>query len=1046
MPENTPDPSQSPPGTTGDETPRAVPEASPGCHGRYSLEMRLFGPAEIRVGHQPLSHLRSRKGLWLLTLLALRKNRNVDRDWIAGTFWPDCDEAHARCNLRQSLHDLRQALGSEAWRLTSDEPRTLRLDLGGVYVDALEFDVAIDRGDHSSLAEAVQLYRGPLLEDCSEEWALEGRRYREQAVMEALEALASDAARRQENGLAVERLRRALQIDPYREDLQRALMNALASDGSPAAAMVAYRDYRALLGRELMGEPAEETASLFRRLKQEARVRAKPSVDSQRRPARPQSRASTAPPRSLPIPLTALIGREEEVRHVVSLAARARLITLTGTGGVGKTRLAIRVAEELDSDYRDGVVFVDLAPLENPDLLFDVVRAAVAAPEDKGRKDPAEALCSYLATRRTLLILDNCERITGACRSLAELLLGRCADLRILATSREVLGIKGETVWRVPSLEVPKTNSYKPILVEDIRPVSTFEDFAAIRLFAERACAVEAAFELSHKNSIAVVKICSRLDGIPLAIELAAARVKGMPVEKIAERLNDRFRILLGRRQPHAGAPIPRHQTLRASIDWSYDLLPEPERTLLMRLAVFSGGWTLEAAEAVCSGGPVREWELVEKLTDLVDKSLVVYQPDEDRYRLLEMIRQYLTERLNEEGTEPGLRTTHLAYFVELCEASETELVSAGQAAWMDRLEADHDNLRAALTWASSPEGDVEFGLRLAGAVWRFWDMRGYSREGRIWLSTLLQASFAGPPTAARAKALFGAAQLAFRYGDIDASRALQEECLTIQTHLGDREGAARALNGLGNAASVQGDFTQAASAYERGLAISRELGDRRLVAIALNNLGNLAIDQGDLANARRLQEENLQIRRELDDQRGIAIALNNLALVAKNEGDYPTAKRLHMEGLSHDEILGDQRGIAVTLSNLGNTALLMGDSEEAEALLSRSLNILWQLGDKSSVAATLEALASARSAMRSSVEAAMLWGAAERLREELGTPPVPGEVARYMECVSTARVAVGAAKFDAAWQRGRTMDLASAVAIGVGESRTCWGDQKVHF
>jgi predicted ATPase/DNA-binding SARP family transcriptional activator len=1057
MPENPPRLPTNLRQAAGNGAPISASEADTTVGGTSGLELRLFGPMEVRVGSLPLPHLRSRRGLWLLALLALRGGRDVDRDWVAGTLWPDSDESHARRSLRQSLHDLRIALGPQAWRLTSDEPRSLRLELGGAFVDVLEFDAALERGDPASLESAVELYRGPLLEDCSEEWALEGRRQREQSITRALEALASDAARRQDHGVAAGRLRAALRIDPYREDLLRALMEALAGDGSPAAALVAYREYRALLGRELIGEPAEETAALFRRLRDECRACAKAGTDSLQKSPISQSAAPTTR-RSLPIPFTALIGRDEDVRKVVSLAVQARLITLTGTGGVGKTRLAIRVAEELAADYSDGAVFVDLAPLQNPDLLPDVVRAAVGAPEDKELQDPAEVLCVYLSTRRTLLVLDNCEHLGRACGSLAEMLLGRCACLRILATSRQVLGVKGETVWRVSSLAVPKTVSNKPLSAANIRHVSAFQDFAAIRLFAERARAAESSFEISRKNSIAVVKICGRLDGIPLAIELAAARVKGMPVEKIAERLNDRFRILLGRRRSPTDAPIPRHQTLRASIDWSYDLLCEAEQILMRRLAVFVGGWTLEAAEAVCSGGPVHEWEVLDLLTGLVEKSLVVYQPDEDRYRLLETVRQYLLHSWPEEKAAEQTSRRHFEYFLALAEEADTRVTGAIRTDWLDRVEEEHDNLRAALqctlaTPAWNPDAKAS-GIRLAAALWRFWHVRGFFREGLHWYAAALEDSSCHEPTPWRAKALTAAGSMATILGEYIKARAYLEEGLSVARAIDDKRSAGSLLHNLGMLAQHQGDLESARSFLTGSLLVRREVGDQFGVGSTLHHLAQIATEVGDYKEAVILHEENLSLRRQIGDRWGVAHCLSGLGTVLCLQEEYGQAYSLLQESLAIGYEMGDREGIAVCLHHLGWVALGLHKYAEARSNHLESLKILHELGARASIPEALEALAAVECAkceeptntdfptdddrrrgintVGEGKTAARLFGAAEALREAVGAIISPAVKQDYVRRVGRLREAMDAEAFATAWAEGRAMTLEQAVACAL--------------
>ena len=1009
----------------------------PDTDARSGLEVRLFGPIEVRIGALPLPHLRSRKGLWLLALLALRGGRDVDRDWVAGTLWPDCDELHGRRSLRQTLHDLRIALGPAAWRLASDKPRTLHLELDHLSVDALAFDAAIESGDPESLERAVRLYRGPLLEDCPEEWAQEGRRQREQAVLGALETLASDARRREENGVAVDRLRAALRLDPFREDLQRALMEALAADGNISSALVAYRQYRALLGREGVGEPAEETVTLFRQLNDAPNRRSgRPGSNADSEESRSQLQSAAAPARRpLPIPLTALIGRDEDVRQVVALAAQARLIMLTGTGGVGKTRLAIQSAGDLETDFKDGAVFADLAPLLNPDLLPEAIRAALGIHTEGALQAPLDALCDYLSPRQVLLVLDNCEHLGHACGSLAATLLARCAGLKILATSRDVLGVKGETVWRVPSLAVPRTESSRPISTTDIRNVSAYPEFAAIQLFAERAQAAASGFELSRKNAISVARICGRLDGIPLAIELAAARVRAMPVEKIAERLNDRFRLVLGSRGTAGAAPIPRQQTLRASIDWSYDLLSDHEQVVLRRLSVFVGGWTLEAAEAVCAGNPVREWEVLELLAGLVEKSLVIYLPGEDRYRLLETIREYAAERLEQEGQRSSLCAKHLEHFAALGEAAQSELIGPRQLAWLDRLESDHDNIRAALAWSRGPQGDSEAGLKLACGVWRLWQARGYVAEGRAQLESSIAS--ARVRTATYAKALNTLGILAYRQSDYAKARPLYEESLAIRRTMDDRPGVASTLVNLAVMAMEQGEHVSARALCEEGLAIYREVGNRWATAICLQNLGTVHFELEEYDAGRKMFEESLEIGRELGDPASVAYSLNKLGCVAASQQDYGAACGLHAESLAIRRELGDHMLIAVSLHDLARSTHESGDLAAARAMLVESLQLRQGQGERGGIVDSLLALAylALDDANTSSDTAAQartprLFGAAEALREEIGYQLPPNEREEYRRRVNRARATMGEEAFFAAWSIGRAMTLDEAIEL----------------
>jgi predicted ATPase/DNA-binding SARP family transcriptional activator len=1115
----------------------AVHAAAPGDTAP-GLQIRLFGPLEVRIGPHLLLRLRTRKGLWLLALLALRGGREVERSWLAATLWPDVGEADARRSLRQRLHDLRLALGPEAWRLAGEAPRMLRLDLCGAFVDVLSFDATIARGDLDSLAAAVQLYRGPLLEECAEEWVLAERQRREQAFVLALERLAASATARGEHAAAASYLRQAVSADPFRDELQRALMEAHAEGGNPADALLVYREYRARLWREMAAEPAEETTALFRRLRDETRARARPprSVAPSPHHRLPPSPSSPVPCR-LPLPLTPLIGREEAVEDIIGRLAAGRLVTLTGIGGIGKTRLALQVAEKLADEFEAGAAFVDLAPLADSGTVPEAVRAALGVPLGAARQEPTEALRHYLAARRLLLVLDNCEHLLGACAALADALLGQCQGLRILAASRQALGLPGETVWRVPSLALPGTQQLTP---------DSLLQYAAVRLFVERARAVGASFGLTPRQALAVAQVCRRLDGIPLALELAAARMKALSVEQLNERLDDRFRLLTG----GSRAALPRQLTLRATLDWSYDLLSEPERVLMRRLSVFAEGWTLEAAEAVCSG--VRDErvpsdlnaqdqrqqqasvpperlnadEVLDLLTSLVEKSLVLYeeQGGEGRYRLLETVRQYFSERLLQSGEGEATRGRHLDYYLAMAEEAEPQLMGAQQGEWLERLETEHDNLRAALMFARSDHSDFglptdqdpirnpkskiqneeqsaikEMGLRLAGALWRFWSVRGYLTEGREQLAQALARAPAA--TASRAKALETAGSLAYRQADYRSARSLQEESLAIRRAIGDRRGLAASLRNLGLVSLHQGDYGAAHSLHEESLAINRELGNRWGIAVSLRDLGSVAHTEGEYVAARSLYEESLAILRELGDRVGIANSLRNMGSIAFLQGKYETARSLFEESLAIRRELGDRPGIAGSLHDLGSVAHVQGDNGAAHSFFQECLAIrrelgnrpsiacsLWDLGsvaylqgeygaalscfeeclairrdlgDHLGIAASLEALAALACEGQGQPgegkvagggfpeegisdrdgagrRAVRLLGAGEALREAIAAPVPPGDREAYCRAVSRAREVLGAEAFAAAWTEGREMPLDEAIADalrGAGES-----------
>jgi predicted ATPase/class 3 adenylate cyclase len=647
----------------------------------------------------------------------------------------------------------------------------------------------------------------------------------------------------------------------------------------------------------------------------------------------PALRSLDALPNNLPQQVTSFIGRERELAQVQALLTKSRLLTLTGSGGCGKTRLALQVAAEVLEDYPDGVWLVELASLAEASLVPPSAAGVLGVKEEPGRP-LLQTLVEALKAKRLLLLLDNCEHLLAACAQLADALLRQCPRVLILVTSREGLGIAGETTYGVPSLSLPD-----PSLPPSPESLAQCE---AVRLFSERAGQVQTSFAVTNENARAVASVCHRLDGIPLAIELAAARVKALPVEKLNERLDDRFRLLTG----GSRTALPRQQTLRALIDWSYDLLSELERVLLRRLSVFAGGWTLEAAEAACTREGVEEWEVLDLLTSLVEKSLVLYEErgGEGRYRLLETVRQYARDRLLESGDVATVRARHRDWFLRLAERSEPGLAGADVGKWLNRLEMEHDNLRMTLDW-SIESGDGEAGLRAGAALQEFWWVRGYHSEARERLTRLMgQTTVEAFPTA-YAKVLNAAGRLAWAQRDLETARALHEQALAIAGGLGDQTGRAASLHGLGNVAHHQGDLRRAQALHEESLAVRRGLCDKGGMALSLHALGWVASGRGDFETARALHQESLTIWRELSDRGHVISALDSLGCVVRDQGDLDTASLLFQEALALAQELGDREHIAWAITHLGWVAQNRGDNAAARALYEQSIAIWRELG-----------------------------------------------------------------------------------------------------
>ena len=659
----------------------------------------------------------------------------------------------------------------------------------------------------------------------------------------------------------------------------------------------------------------------------------------------PKHYSTSSPPRehktNLPIPLTSFIGREKDVERIQQRLAAHRLVTLIGVGGIGKTRLSQQVANQLIDNYPNGVWLVEFASLNDPMLVPQSV-ATVLGIQHRGDENAlVETLIHFLQAKTILLILDNCEHLLDACAELADRLLGTCPNLKILATSREALGMIGEALYQVPSLTIPD--------IQQISLVEKLNHYESIRLFHERAQLVQMDFALTKDNASSITQICSRLDGIPLAIELAAVRIRSFSAEQIAEQLDRCFHILTG----GSRTALPKHQTLQASIDWSWHLLRNVEQILLRRLAVFAGGWTLESAQAVCGGDGVEAGAVLDLMNQLVNKSLVISerkQVRETRYHILETIRQYASERLLEAGEAEQLRNRHLNFFLRWAERVEPEVRGPQQLEWLDQLEAEHDNLRAALEWSLTQAEHGEASLRLAGTLPVFWNQRGYVNEGLAWLEKVLASQTAPRTGGVWAKALYGAGFLACWQGDrMATARTRLEESAGLWRMLGlaGRTGLAQALATLSEAMRILGDPAAAHSLAEEAVALSREQDDRWGLAYALTNMGIAIRDQEDFALARSTIEKSVMLWRELGDLWGLDLATHRFGEVALRQGDYEVARRHFIDCLEIVRKQGDREQLAWKLCNLTIIALNLGEWAEAKAHAEECLSLFREVGSR---------------------------------------------------------------------------------------------------
>ena len=730
----------------------------------------------------------------------------------------------------------------------------------------------------------------------------------------------------------------------------------------------------------------------------------------------PETMAPLKPRHNLLVPPTSLIGREAELAAAAHLlrGGQVRLLTLTGPGGVGKTRLATQLASELVDEYRDGVWFVDLAPIREERLVPFAIMDVLGVPGE-GDRPLSTTLIEALRWRHSLLVLDNFEQVAGAASLVGEL-LAFCPHLKVLATSRSPLQLRAEQEFPLSPLELPEPTE---------AGIDVLAASPAVMLFVQRARAVTPSFALTEESAPVVAEICARLDGLPLAIELAAAHSGLLPPQTMLRRLERRFALL-------ADGPrdLPlRQRTLRDAITWSHDLLSMDEQTLLRRLAVFVGGCTLEAVEAVSGLGG----DTVLVLARLVKQSLLVQAAisDQPRLRMLETIREYGLDRLDASGEACLLYQRHAIYFQDLAERAEPALVGPDQAHWLDQLEHEHDNLRAALSWSVAAD-EAETAQRLAAALWRFWARRGYLSEGREWLERAVGTN--GPVSdEVRAKALHRLGNFALDLGDYAYARDCYEKSLAIRRTLNDPHGVAGVLNGLGLVAAYQGDYPTARALHEESLGIRRKCGDDTDVALSLNNLGDVASDEGDYARAQALHTEALTLRERMGDTAHLAYSFYNLAEAIGSQGADDEAHRLFEQSLSLFRAVGDRVGVAHALHGLARAAYRRSDVVAAAGFYAEALSLRQKAGDKRGIVECLEGLAGLATGQAHAPAGARLLGAATAMREALGAPIPRAHRPSVAAIGESLRDRLGAEAFVAAATAGRLMHLEDAIA----EART---------
>jgi predicted ATPase/DNA-binding SARP family transcriptional activator len=968
------------------------------------MEFRLLGPFEVTDAGGRVVDAGRPVQRALLALLLLNANRVVPLRTICDGLWGDEPPPSAANSVQVYISRLRKVLGADL-PLTM-VARGYRLEVPPETIDVVLFErlaadggSALERGDPAAavimLRAALDLRRGPPLAEFAEipfaaaECARINRLVRVAEENHAEARLAAGQHRE-----LVGDLERLVELDPFSERCWGLLMTALYRCDRQADALATYQRARRILIEQLGIEPGPE----LRRI--EAAVLAQSLAPTEAHVSSMRGRVN------LPSRAASFVGRDREVAELEQLMATARLVMLTGPGGCGKTSLAIALARATAGSYADGLWFVDLAPLRSPDQVPGAVCNALGVRQPPGRT-PVQTAAEYVGHQNALVILDNCEHVLEASREVAEAMLRAGPAVKVLATSREHSGLPGEVIWQVPPLA----------------------DSDAVRLFTERAESALPSFRLGAQGESVINGICRRLDCIPLAIELAAARVSALSPEQIAARMDDALSFL-GRRPASA---IARQRTLRATLDWSYDLLSVPERRLLARLAVFAGGFTLEAVEAVGPCHEVPAQDVVDLFTRLVDKSLVSRVSSgetdrEPRYRLLATIRQYAWARLAEQDSDETarVRSDHAAYHLELAEKIEPNLYLAGSRPWFDRADAEHDNFSAALEWAFGGGPDAEIGPRLVAALAWAWFIDGRIAEGRAWAGHALAVTD-GQRTLVRGRALLAGAALASAQSDLDHQAQLASEATSLGDELGSAFLYAAGLDWLGLARWAQGNLAEAVTLLEKAADLHGSHGNKWYEAACSAELGRALADSGRLGEARQMLDLGVRRARRLGEDAALGFTLDARALFALKCGELETAAEIIGEAVSHYRASGYLEGLASGLNTQAFAAIGRGDAASASASLAEALAACRRLGHLGGAATALAGLAHVADMTGDAARAAEFCAAAATLRAQAGAGLADPEQASLDELASRLAAQLGPAAFGDAWASGQAIRLDQA-------------------
>ena len=995
-----------------------------------------------------------RKAVALLAYLAVEGGRHT-RDSLSALFWPDYDQSKAFANLRHTLWEVQQAVG-EGWLLAERETVGLNAD-ADIALDTQQFEALLNQSRTQDnvplrialLADAVKRYRNHFLTGFSlkdapnfNEWAFATSEDLRQKLSMALVILSNDHCTLGQADQAIPYARRLITLDPLNESSHRQLMQVYLRAGQHSAALKQYQACEEILRKELGIDPQPETRDLYKKIRKR-----------EIKPAQIQKPAEQPSPRhNLPLQLSSFIGREKEQKAVSKLIAHNRLVTLIGTGGIGKTSLALQMGHKLLKDYPDGVWFIALDSLSNPALVPQTV-AAVFDIRERSDKPLHELLTNSLRTKTALLIFDNSEHLLNACAQLIMALLQHCPDLKILATSREALSIAGEATYRMPSLSIPQKREVS---------LERLGEYEAIRMFAERAALVQSEFQLTNENVQTVIKICRKVDGIPLAIELAAARVDILQVNEILNQLDESFQVLAT--QSHTISP--RHQTLQASMDWSWGMLDEVESVFLRQLSIFAGGWTLESAQAVCDGN------VLDLTSALVKKSLIVVQQETGRgtrYRFHEIVREYALRKLIESGSRNLLQTWHLNYFLGLAERAERELRGPALVDWMERLNDERNNFRIALHWAD--QIDVEAGLYLSSRLMRYWESANVE-EGRRWLENFIHKPQSKDFPLARAHALNSYSWLLMWLQQFDQGFAVAEEGLALFRAAGNRQGEVDILICLENMYQFKDEIETSLEIGKKALALAQSLGDPWREANALLYLG---WGYHDLEKRFWYWEKAIQLYREVGDQITLANLLGLMgqfrvlhgdfelgekcvdealrlwqanrraniwdnprvtkSVIALMKGEYEQAETLLRDVMTSAQERGNRMSYHWAQVRLGHVLLRSGNLTEARQVLMEAAQNFAQDSYSIGVIFALEGMAELFVAVGKPEYTAQLIGWADLMRDKIQDTRPEIEQANVDKIIAACLAKMGEAAFSDAYDQGQALTLDETVRFALGAS-----------